>query len=346
MMQIGLYTFGELTPHGRENKPVSAGQRLQDIIAAARLAEDAGLDVFALGEHHRLDFAIAATPVVLAAIAQATSRIKLASAVTILPTADPVRVFEDFATVDLISGGRAEIIAGRGVFTESFPLFGYDLADQDELFAEKLDLLLQLTRAERVTWQGRFRPPLKDAPIPPRLARRQLPIWVGTGGTKHSAERAGALGLPLALANIGLPPAQLAPLVEVYRQSATAAGHRAAELEVAVASHLHVQKDSQAAFDTFFPHYAGYFRHHTPAQYHARVITREVYEQLASPQGPLFVGSPQQIVDKILYEHELFGHRRFLAQIDIGGLPYAQVAQVIELIATDVMPAVRRVVTM
>jgi probable LLM family oxidoreductase len=343
-MEFGLYTFGERTPQGPDGSAVSAEQRLREILATARLADQAGFEVFALGEHHRLDFAIAATPVVLAAIAQVTTRLRLASAVTILPTADPVRVFEDFATVDLLSGGRAEVIAGRGVFTESFPLFGYDLNEQDELFAEKLDLLLQLNASEHVTWQGRFRPPLKDAPIPPRPVQRQLPIWIGTGGTPNSVARAGALGLPLALANIGLPPAKLAPMAELYRRTGSEAGHRAADLKVSVASHLHVQKNSQDAMDTFFPHYAGYFRNHAPAQYGAREISRSDYAQLASPHGALFVGSPQQIVDKILYEHELFGHQRFLAQIDIGGLPYAKVAAVIELLASDVVPAVRRAI--
>jgi probable LLM family oxidoreductase len=341
-MDIGLYTFGERTPHWADGRAVSAQQRLQDILAAARLADQAGFAVFALGEHHRLDFTIAATPVVLAAVAQVTARVRLASAVTILSTADPVRVFEDFATVDLLSGGRAEVIAGRGVFTESFPLFGYDLGDQDELFAEKLDLLLQLNAAERVTWQGRFRPALRDAPIPPRPLQAQLPIWVGTGGTKNSVVRAGTLGLPLAFANIGLPPAQLAPLADLYRRTGIEAGHQAADLKVAVASHLHVAKSSQDAMDTFYPHYAAYFRNHTPSQYRAREVTRDVYEQLAGRDGPLFVGSPQQIVDKILHEYDLFGHQRFLAQIDIGGLPYAKVAQVIELIASDVMPVVQR----
>jgi probable LLM family oxidoreductase len=341
-MEIGLYTFGELTPHWTDGRRIGAEQRLREVLAAAKLADAAGLDVFALGEHHRLDFAIAATPVVLAAIAQVTARVRLASAVTILPTADPVRVFEDFATVDLLSGGRAEVIAGRGVFTESFPLFGHDLADQDELFAEKLDLLLRLNAAERVTWQGRFRPALHDAPIPPRPAQGRLPIWVGTGGTPGSVVRAGALGLPLALANIGLPPAQLAPMVELYRRAGSEAGHRAADLKVAVAGHLHVQKNSQDAMRTFYPHYAGYFRNHAPDQYRAREISPDAYQQLASPEGALFVGSPQKIVDKILRGYGLFRHQRFLAQIDIGGLPYAKVAEVIELFATQVAPVVQR----
>jgi probable LLM family oxidoreductase len=343
-LQFGLYTFGELTPDARTGRAISAQQRVADILAAAKLADKAGFDVFAVGEHHRLDMPVAATAVVLAAISARTKTIRLASAVTILSTADPVRVFEDFATVDVLSGGRAEIIAGRGVFTESFSLFGFDLADYDALFAEKLELLMKLNAAERVTWQGRFRSPLTDAQIPPRPVHGSLPIWVGTGGTKSSVERAGVLGLPLALANISMPPAQLAPLAEVYRQSGLQAGHAASALKLSIGSHLHVAENSQVALDEFYPHYAGYFRNHTPSQYRAREITRSDYDALASPQGALFVGSPQQIVDKILYEHELFGHQRFLAQIDIGGLPFASVARVIELFATQIAPAVRRAI--
>ena len=234
--ELGLYTFGDLMPEAQPGKAVGAQQRLAEILAAAKLADASGLDVFAVGEHHRLDMAVSATPVVLAAIAAVTERIRLASAVTILSTADPVVVFEDFATVDLISGGRAEIIAGRGIFTESFPLFGYDLADYDDLFAEKLELLMQLNAAERVTWQGRFRSALKDAPIPPRPAQSRLPIWVGTGGTQSSIVRAGALGLPLALANISMPPAKLAPLADLYRRTGMQAGH---DRERAQGQHRH-----------------------------------------------------------------------------------------------------------
>ena len=339
--EFGLYTFGELTPDAQTGKAISARQRLADILAAAKLADAAGLDVFAVGEHHRLDMSVSATPVVLAAIAATTENIRLASAVTILSTADPVRVFEDFATVDLISGGRAEIIAGRGAFTESFPLFGCDLADYDDVFAEKLGLLIKLNGAERVTWQGRFRPPLHDAPISPRPAQSRLPIWVGTGGTKGSIERAGALGLPLALANISLPPAQLAPLAELYRRTGVQAGHDAAQLKLSIATHMHIADNSQDAMNTFHPHYAAYFRTHVPSHLRAREITRADFEALAAPHGCLFVGSPQQIIDKIGYERELFGHQRFLAQIDIGGLPFAKVARVIELFATRVAPAIR-----
>jgi probable LLM family oxidoreductase len=339
--ELGLYTFGDLMPEAQAGKAVGAQQRLTEILAAAKLAEASGLDVFAVGEHHRLDMAVSATPVVLAAIAAVTERIRLASAVSILSTADPVLVFEDFATVDLISGGRAEIIAGRGIFTESFPLFGYDLADYDDLFAEKLELLIQLNTAERVTWQGRFRPPLKDAPISPRPAQSRLPIWVGTGGTQSSVVRAGALGLPLALANISLPPAKLAPLADLYRRTGMQAGHAAGTLKVSIATHMHIGPNSQDALSTFYPHYADYFLTHTPSQYRAHQVTRADYEERAAPHGAIFVGSPQQIIDKILYERELFGHQRFLAQIDIGGLPFAEVARVTELFAAKVAPVIR-----
>ena len=339
--EVGLYTFGDLTLDVQSGKPIGAQQRLAEILAAARLADESGLDVFAVGEHHRLDMAVSATAVVLGAIAATTNRIRLASAVTILSTADPVTVFEDFSTVDLISGGRAEIIAGRGVFTESFPLFGYDLANYDELFAEKLDLLIKLNAAERVTWQGRFRASLHDALIPPRPAQSRLPIWVGTGGTQSSIQRAGALGLPLALANISMPPAKLAPVAEQYRQAGRQAGHSLSDLRMSLATHLYVGETSQDALNEFYPHYASYFLTHTPSQYRAVEITRAEFDRRASPDGPVFVGSPQQIIDKIMYQRELFGHQRFLAQIDVGGLPFANVARVIELLATKIVPVVR-----
>lgn len=339
--ELGLYTFGDLTPDAQTGKTISAAQRMAEILDAASLADAAGLDVFAVGEHHRLDMAVSATAVVLAAIAARTQRIRLASAVTILSTADPVTVFEDFATVDLISGGRAEIIAGRGIFTESFPLFGYDLADYDELFKEKLELLIKLNSMERVTWQGRFRPALHDAAIPPRPVQSRLPVWIGSGGTQGSVERAGAVGLPLALANISLPPAKLAPMADLYRHAGLQAGHSAANLKLSVATHMYIRENSQEALDEFYPYYAAYFFTHTPAQYRAQQITRADYDARASQHGPVFVGSPQQIIDKILYERELFGHQRFLAQIDIGGMPFAKVARVIELFATKVAPAIR-----
>ncbi|HEY4184828.1 MAG TPA: LLM class flavin-dependent oxidoreductase [Polyangia bacterium] len=341
-MEIGLYTFGDITPDPATGRTLSVPARYAEMLAAARLTEAAGLDLFAVGEHHRLDMAISSPAVLLAAIGAVTKRLRLASAVSILPTLDPVRLFEDFATLDLTSGGRAELIVGRGAFTESFPMFGYDVADADALFAEHLDLLLALNRSERVSWQGRHRSALADAQISPRPSAGALPIWVGVGGTLASAERAGRLGLPLTLANIAKPPADLAPQVLAYRQAGAAAGHQPANLRVSVAAHLHVTKDSQGARAAFYPYYSSYFQHHAPKTSYAGAVARELFEARASATGALFVGSPQEIIDKISYERELFGHDRFLAQVDIGGLPYGEVAKVIELLGSDVLPVLRR----
>jgi len=339
-LEIGIYTFGDL-PAGTRG-PQAARQRLQEIVAAARLADEAGLHVFGVGEHHRPDYAVSAHTVVLGAIAAVTRRIRLTSAVTILSSADPVRVFEDFATLDLLSGGRAELMAGRGAFVESFPLFGYALEDYDALYNEKLELMLRLRQSERVSWQGRHRAALHEADVVPRPLADRLPLWIGAGGTPQSAVRAGQAGLPLNLANIGGEPARFKPFIDLYRETGLQAGHARADLRVAVSGHLHVQRDSQRALDEFFPFYTRYMRHNLPQRDRGPDISRQDYEWLASPRGSLFVGSPQQIADKILYEHELFGHQRFLAQIDIGGLPFPKVAQAIELLATEVLPMVKR----
>ncbi len=340
-MEIGIYTFADITPDPHTGKAVSTEQRFAEIVAAARLADAVGLDVFGLGEHHRADIAIASPAVVTAAIATVTSRIRLTSAVTILSTLDPVRVFQDFATVDLLSGGRAEIIAGRGAFLESFPLFGYALADYDALFSEKLDLLLKLNASERVTWEGRFRPPLDNAEISPRPVQKELPVWLGVGGNPESALRAGVLGLPMILANISKPPATFADQFGAYRKAGLDAGHDPARLTSGVATHLHVHEDAGTARDGFYPYYSAYFSHHAPKTSYLAAVPREEYDRRIAPAGPVFVGSPQQIVDKIGYEKELFGHQRFLGQVDIGGLPYAEVARVIELLGNKVLPAVR-----
>jgi alkanesulfonate monooxygenase SsuD/methylene tetrahydromethanopterin reductase-like flavin-dependent oxidoreductase (luciferase family) len=341
-LELGLYTFADMTPDPATGRTISVPERYREILAAAKLADAAGFDVFGIGEHHRLDIAISAPAVVMAAIGAATKRIKLASAVTILSTQDPVAVFEDFATADLVSEGRVEIIAGRGAFLESFALFGLKLDDYDALFAEKLDLLLKLNAADRVTWAGRFRPPLDNAEISPRPFHGRLPIWAGVGGNPESALRAGRLGLPLALANISQKPANFAGQIKAYREAGLAAGHGRETLRVAIASHLHVAAESAAARAAFYPHYAAYFRHHAPKTSYRTEVPREEFDARAAPDGPLFVGSPQEIIDKIGYERELFGHQRFLAQIDIGGLPFTAIARMIELLATDVLPVVRK----
>ncbi|HEX4194417.1 MAG TPA: LLM class flavin-dependent oxidoreductase [Stellaceae bacterium] len=339
-MELGLYTFGDITHDPQSGGTASVPQRYAEIVAAAKLADEAGLDVFGIGEHHRLDVAIASPAVVMAAIAAVTQRIRLTSAVTVLSTLDPVRVFQDFATVDLLSGGRAELVAGRGAYLESFPLFGAAMDDYDARFAENLDLLLQLDRSERVTWQGRFRSALADAEISPRPVDR-LPVWLGVGGTADSVRRAADRGLPIVLANISQPPANFAVQIAEYRQRHEAAGHDVRNRRVAVATHCYVAPDSQVARDEFYPYYHAYFASHAARPYAARDVPRDVFETRAAPHGPIFVGSPQEIVDKLGYERTLFGQDRFLAQIDIGGLPYGKVARSIELLATEVLPAIR-----
>jgi len=337
-MELGLYTFGDLAPGRRD--PVAARTRLAEVVAAAKLADEAGLSIFGVGEHHRADYTISSPTVVLGAIAAVTRSIRLTSAVTILSSSDPVRVFEEFATVDLLSGGRAEILAGRGAFIESFPLFGLALDDYEALFDEKLDLLLEIGRRERVTWRGRHRPALHDAEVCPRPLA-EMPVWIAAGGTPASAVRAGRLGLPLNLATIGGEPAQFRAFVDLYRRTAAEAGFTE-RARVAISAHCHVEKDAQAARTAFYPHYAAYLRHNLPNRDAGWRVSPEDYRRLASPRGALFVGSPAEIVDKLLYEHELFGLDRFMAQIDIGGQPFAMVAETIERLALDVMPEVRR----
>jgi probable LLM family oxidoreductase len=341
--EIGLFTFGEITTDPRTGRSINPAVRLREFIELATLADQAGLDVFGVGEHHRPDFAISSPPVVLAAVAQATEQIRLTSTVTVLSTADPIKVYEDFATVDLISGGRAEITAGRGAYTESFPLFGHDLADYDELFEEKLDLLLRVNRSERVTWTGAHRSSLNDAGIYPRAAQDELPVWIAVGGTPASAERAGRNGLPLYLAILGRP-AGFAPLADRYRRAGSDAGHAADVLRVGVTSHFYVEPTSQGARDTFHPYYSRYIGNNMPAA-RGRGLSRDEFDTWAGPGGALFAGSPQEIIDKIIWEHELLGHDRFLAQIGLGGLPFADTARSIELLATEILPVVRRETT-
>ena len=305
------------------------------------LADQVGLDVFGVGEHHRPDFAVSAPAVVLAAAAQRTKKIRLTSAVTVLSSDDPVRVFQEFATVDLLSGGRAEIMAGRGSFIESFPLFGYELDDYNELFSEKLELLLKLRDSERITWSGRHRPPIDNLGVYPR-PEQKIPVWVAVGGTPNSAVRAGTLGLPMAVAIIGGTPERFAPLVTLYRDAAKRAGHDPAQLPVGINSHAYIAATSQQAGDEFFPAYAsmmngiGRERGWPP-------MTRAGFDALRGPRGALLVGSPQQVVDKILFEREIFGHQRTGAQISVGNLAHANVMKAIELLGTKVAPEIRGV---
>jgi len=339
-MELGVYTFGELTQDPATGHLLSPAQRLRDLIEEIELADQVGLDVFGLGEHHRSDYIVSAPAVVLAAAAERTKRIRLTSAVTVLSSDDPVRVFQNFATLDLLSGGRAEIMAGRGSFIESFPLFGYDLDDYGTLFAEKLDLLLKIRSEERVSWSGRHRAPLSDQPVYPRPIQEPLPVWIAVGGTPQSVVRAGALGLPLALGIIGGQPERFAPLASLYRETGSRAGHDPASLKVGINTHAYIADTSQQAADEFFPAYAqvmtklGRERGWPPT-------TRPHFEAMREPRGALAVGSPQEVIDKILFQYELFRHDRHLAQFSVGTLPHGQIMRSIELLGTKVAPIVR-----
>lgn len=338
-MELGLYTFVEATPDPSTGLAVSPRQRLRDLMEEVSLAEEVGLDVFGVGEHHRPEYVASAPAVVLAAAAERTERIRLTSAVTVLGSEDPVRVFQQFATLDLLSGGRAEVMAGRGSFVESFPLFGYDLRDYDALFSEKLDLLLRLREAERVTWSGRHRPALDGLGVYPRPVQDPLPVWVAVGGTPASAARAGALGLPMALGIIGGMPERFAPFARLHREAAREAGH--APPALSINAHGFIADTSQQAADLAFPAFAatmdkiGRERGWPP-------LSREQFEASRALRGANFVGSPQEVVDKILFLHEVFGHGRFLLQMTVGSLPKASVLRSVELFGTEVLPAVRR----
>jgi len=340
-MEIGIYTFAETALDPTTGGQAGAQRRLHDLLEEIELADQVGLDVFGVGEHHRPDYAVSAPAVVLAAAAARTKNIRLTSAVSVLSSDDPVRVFQDFATLDLISGGRAEIMAGRGSFTESFPLFGQDLQDYDELFTEKLELLLKLREEERITWSGRHRAAIDDRAVYPRPLQDRIPVWVAVGGTPRSVSRAATLGLPMALAIIGGVPARFQAMVDLYRDRAARAGHDPAALPISINSHGFIADDSQDAADTAYPPFAegmnriGRERGWPPT-------SRAHFDADRAPHGATFVGSPQQVIDKILYQHELFRHDRFLIQLTVGPMPHDKVMRAIELLGTEVAPAVRK----
>ncbi len=339
-MELGIYTFAELTADPETGRTISPAERLRNLIEEVELADQVGLDVFGVGEHHRADFAVSSPAVVLAAAAERTKRIRLTSAVSVISSDDPVRVFQDFATLDLLSEGRAEIMAGRGSFIESFPLFGYELRDYDELFEEKLRLLIELREGELVRWSGKHRPPLDGLGVYPRPLQEKLPIWVAVGGAPESALRAGALGLPMALAIIGGRPEQFVPFAELHREAAANAGHDPAAIQLSINSHGFVAETSQRAADLAFPPTAmqmnkiGRERGWGP-------FTRQAFEAGRTLRGAFFVGSPAEVTEKILFQHELFGHHRFLLQLSVGTMPHADLLRAIELLGTEVAPAVR-----
>jgi probable LLM family oxidoreductase len=333
-MDLGLVTFADLHPG------VSAEERMRNLLEEARLADDLGLKLFAVGEHHRPDYLVSSPTTVLAAIAAQTEQIRLSSAVTVLSSEDPVRVFEQFAHVDLISNGRAEIMAGRGSFIESFPLFGYDLRDYEELFDEKLELLLAIRDSERVTWHGEHRAALENAVVWPRPIQDPLPIWIAVGGSPESVVRAGRLGLPLTLAIIGGQTARFRPFVDLYRHTWAETG-QAGEPRVAINTHAFVARSRREADAAFAPSYlqvinrVGRERGWPPSG-------KSDYEALAAPSGPLAIGSPDEVAEKIVSIHQLFRPERYLAHISIGAVEHRDVMHAIELFGTEVAPLVER----
>src|SRR5215203_3925400 len=331
-MDLGLVTFADLYAG------VTAEERMRDLLEEARLADELGLKVFAVGEHHRPDYLVSSPTTALAAIAATTKRIRLSSAVTVLSSEDPVRVFQQFAHVDLVSGGRAEIMAGRGSFIESFPLFGYDLRDYDELFEEKLELLLAIRDHESVTWAGKHRAPLHEARIWPRPVQDRIPVWIAVGGTPESVVRAARLGLPMALAIIGGQTARFKPFVDLYRRTRSEAGHDG-EPQLAINTHAFVAETQEQADAAFAPSYIqmmnriGRERGWPPSG-------RREYEALRAPDGPLTLGSPEQVAEKIVAFYDLFRPQRYLAHMSLAAVAHGDVMRAIELFGTEVAPGV------
>lgn len=340
-MELGLITFADMQPENLSGRGINAHQRIKELMEEIQLADQLGLDVFGVGEHHRPDYAVSSPTTILAAAAVLTKKIKLSSAVTVLSSDDPVRVFQQFATIDHLSDGRAEIMAGRGSFIESFPLFGYDLQDYDQLFTEKLGLLIQLNQNENISWKGKHRASIDGRGVYPRPYQSALPIWLAAGGTPASAVRAATLGLPLMLAIIGGMPEQFVPFINLYKETWAKAGRDKASLEFGVNNHVYVGEDSEKAGDEFYPYYAammnrvGRDRGWPP-------LTRQQFDYSRSPKGALMVGSVQQVIDKILYGHELFGNTRFMAQASIGAVPHKMVMRSIELFGSKVAPLIRK----
>ena len=337
-MEIGIYTFADVAAGG------SHGARLRQLVEEMELADQVGLDVFGVGEHHRPDYSVSAPAVALAAGAARTKNIRLTSAVTVLSSDDPVRVFQQFATLDGISNGRAEIMAGRGSFIESFPLFGYDLNDYDTLFAEKLDLLLKLRDNARVSWQGEMRPPLQDVTLYPRPEQEKLPVWIAVGGTPQSVVRAASLGLPMALAIIGGDPLRFAPYFDLYRKAWAQVERKTEDIRLSLNMHGFVGETTQAAKDIFFePHNAVMNR--IGAERGWPPSGRAQFEAACGPSGHLLIGDPDRVADRIIELHRVFGNSRILIQMAIGAMPHKELLKAIELLGTKVAPKVKEAVS-
>lgn len=336
-MEFGLYSLGDHIPNPLTGDRVSAQQRIHELIEAAKLAEQAGIDVFGVGESHQTYFTTQAHTVVLGAIAQATNDIKITSSATVLSVSDPVRVYEDFATIDLISGGRAEIVAGRGSRVGAYHLLGVDLQDYEEIFEEKLELLKKINEEERVTWQGEFRPPLENAQILPQPVNGSIPIWRAVGGPPASAIKAGYMGIPMMLTTLGGPAINFKHSVDAYRETAEQSGFDPATLPIATTSLFYVADTTKEALQGMYPHINGGFIAIRGGGY-----PKQQFAQAPDTRDALMVGSTQQIIEKLLYQYELYGMQRFMAQIDFGGVPFDKIMKNIEIIGRDIIPAIKK----
>ncbi|MHA7965251.1 LLM class flavin-dependent oxidoreductase [Paenibacillus sp. CAU 1782] len=341
MLEIGISTFLETTPHPVTGERISHAERLRNAVEEIVLADQVGLDVYGIGEHHREDYAASSPEIVLAAAAARTSKIKLSSAVTVLSSADPVRVYQNYATLDGISNGRAEIMAGRGSFIESFPLFGYSLDHYDELFEQNLELLLKIRDNEKVTWSGGHRPAINNRGVYPRSVQEQLPVWIASGGNPESAIRAGTLGLPIVFAIIGGMPERFAQLVDLYKKAAQQAGHDPEKLQIATHSHGFIADTTEEAADLYFPYH----------QVQLNTIGRErgwphydraAFDSSRSLRGALYLGDPEYVAEKIVLLHKNLGLTRFFHHVDVGAMPHREVLRSIELLGTKVAPIVRK----
>jgi len=340
-MELGIGMFGDLSFDPATGKPREAKLKLHEILEQIKLADEVGLDVFGLGEHHRADYAVSSPEIVLAAAASITKNIKLASTVTVLSSAEPVKVYQDFSTIDLISDGRAEIAVGRGSFIESFPLFGYNLKDYDQLFEEKLDLLLNINTNEVVNWQGKLRAPLVNQTVLPRATNNgQLPIWIAVGGTPASVLRAATLGLPLIVAIIGGMPAQFKPLIDFYKSEYIKNGHDVSKMQIGIHAHSFVSND-EAVTDDYFNNYASQMNR-IGADRGWPSYSKSQYNGGRSKDGALFIGDAAEVTDKILHMHELFGITRFIGHMDVGDPSHEKMMKSIEIFGKEIAPVVRK----
>ena len=340
-MELGIGMFGDMSFDFQAQKYQRASVRLKEIIEEVKLADELGMDIFAIGEHHREDYAVAAPEILLAAAATVTKNIKLSSGVNVISSTDPVKLFQDFTTIDLMSDGRAEIMAGRGSFIESFPVFGFDLDNYNELFAEKLDLLLQLRASDNLTWKGEFRAPINNLTLYPR-PEREIPISIAVGGTPASVHRAATLGLPIVFAIIGGNPAQFKPLIDYYKEEYEKNGHDMSKMKIGVHSHTFIAETMEEIMDDYFPRYAMSMNKIGRERGWRGSYTPESFKAGMGSHGALYMGHADEVAEKLIKTLELFDIHQYIAHIDVGGPTHRQNMKNIELLGTKVFPVVKK----